>query len=67
MKIMGVGRRCRVPIHAPTPLAVLKGTGVLAGQEPLIGPEGPSEVEEEAGLEARERVSNRQLRNAMIL
>jgi hypothetical protein len=48
-------------------LAVLKGTGVLAGQEPLIGPEGPTEVEEEAKLEVRERMSNRLLRNAVII
>jgi hypothetical protein len=37
MKIMGVGRRCRVPIHAPTPMVgqVLApyglATGILAG------------------------------------
>ena len=42
-----------------TALAVLKGTGILAGERPVIGPEDPTEAEEEAELVAGERDSLR--------
>ena len=40
-------------------LAVLRGAGVLAGDPTAIGPEDPTEVEEEADVERRERLPER--------
>ena len=40
-------------------LAVLRGTGILAGDRPPIGPEDPEEVEQEAELAKMEREGQR--------
>jgi len=48
-------------------LAILKGAGVLGGYSSEIGPEDPTEVEEEAEFAARERESDRLLRRAMTI
>ena len=40
-------------------LAVLRGTGILAGNRPPIGPEDPEEVEQEAEVSKMEREGQR--------
>ena len=48
-------------------LAILKGAGVLGSYSSEIGPEDPTEVEEEAELAARERESDRLLRTTATI
>jgi hypothetical protein len=48
-------------------LAILRGAGVLGSYSSEIGPEDPAEVEQEAELTDRERVSNQLLRRALII
>ena len=46
-------------------LAVLRGTGVLAGDRPRIGPEDPDEVAQEAEVSKMERDAQRAQRRMM--
>ena len=46
-------------------LAVLRGTGTLAGDRPPIGPEDPDEVAQEAELSKMEREALRAQRRAL--